>query len=68
MTRLSVVVERDKNFIQKWLGRNQGSHWTVAGIVAVMVFGSYFIYTMSVTQQTSETAPVETPALLPSKQ
>ena len=64
MTGLSVV-QRDKNFIRKWFGGNHGSHWTVAGIVAVTVFGSYFIYRMSATQQTSAPAPVETPALLP---
>ena len=38
------VIQRDKEMLRKWLGTNRGTHWTVAGSVAVIIFGSYLIY------------------------
>ena len=37
-------IQRDKNASHGWFGTNGGTHWTVAGSVAVIVFGSYLIY------------------------
>jgi hypothetical protein len=30
--------------LHKWLGPNPGTHWTIAGSVAVIMLGGYFIY------------------------
>lgn len=38
------VLQRDKNKLHKWFGTNRGTHWPVAGAVAVIIFGSYLIY------------------------
>jgi hypothetical protein len=47
MTAVSLL-RYDKNKLRKWLhewfGTNRGTHWTVAGAVAVIIFGSYLIY------------------------
>lgn len=44
----SLVIWHDKNKFQKWLhkwfGTNRGTHWTIAGSVAVIILGSYLIY------------------------
>jgi hypothetical protein len=42
-----LVIQHPKSMLHKWLGGNRGTHWTVAGIVAVIVLGSYLIYGMS---------------------
>jgi hypothetical protein len=38
----------DKNkmrkLFHKWFGASRGTHWTIAGSVAVIVFGSYLVY------------------------
>ena len=38
----------DKNelrkWFHKWFGTNRGTHWTIAGSVAVIIFGSYLVY------------------------
>jgi hypothetical protein len=45
----SSEMRRDKNKFQKWLckwpGTNRGTHWTVAGSVAVIILGGYLIST-----------------------
>jgi len=42
------AVQHDKNIVrkwfQKWFGTNRGTHWSVAGSVAVIIFASYLIY------------------------
>ena len=42
------VIRRDRNrlgkWFHKWFGTNRGTHWTIAGSVAVIIFGSYLIY------------------------
>ena len=43
----SVLIQHDKSILHKWLGGNRGTHWIVAGIVAVIVLGSYLIHSMS---------------------
>jgi hypothetical protein len=48
-----LVIQHHKSILHKWLGGNRGTHWTVAGIVAVIVLGSYLIYGMSAAQRTS---------------
>lgn len=49
-TRMSArsIVQHDMNGLYKWFqksfGTNCGTHWSVAGSVAVIIFGSYLIY------------------------
>ena len=47
MTALSAP-RYDRNKLQKWLrkwfGTNRGTHWIIAGSVAVIIFGSYLVY------------------------
>ena len=42
------VIRRDKHALRKWLhkwfGANRGTHWTIAGSVAVVILGSYLVY------------------------
>jgi hypothetical protein len=33
-----------RNWLTKWFGSNRGTHWSVAGSVAVIVLGTYLIY------------------------
>jgi len=43
-----VVIRHNTNTLRKWLhkrfGTNRGTHWTIAGSVVVIIFGSYLIY------------------------
>ena len=43
MTALSAP-RHDKNKLRNWFGTNRGTHWSVAGSVAVIIIGSYLIY------------------------
>jgi hypothetical protein len=69
----------DKNGLRKWLhrwfGANRGTHWTVAGAVAVIIFGSYLVYngreskpttTLIIRAAEGNSSPM-TPAPFPSK-
>jgi hypothetical protein len=38
------VIRHNKNMLNKWFGTNRGTHWTVAGSIAVIIIGSYLIY------------------------
>jgi len=42
------VIRHDRNklgkWFHKWFGTNRGTHWSIAGSVAVIIFGSYLIY------------------------
>src|SRR5579863_2953646 len=42
------IIQHDMNVLYKWFqksfGTNRGTHWSVAGSVAVIIFGSYLIY------------------------
>ncbi len=33
-----------RKWLHKWFGANRGTHWSIAGSVAVIIFGSYLIY------------------------
>jgi len=35
---------RNKKMLRKWFGANRGTHWSIAGAVAVIIFASYLIY------------------------
>lgn len=58
------VVRRDKNILQKWLGPNRGTHWTVAGAVGVIMLGGYLIYSIRDSNNSivPPSATVQTPA------
>jgi hypothetical protein len=69
------VIQHDKNALHKWFGPKRGTHWSIAGSIAVIILGSYLVYSMrdsnpattttaSSVQRTS--APMA-PAPLPSK-
>jgi hypothetical protein len=64
MTERSVI-HNDKSLLRKWFGPNRGTHWTIAGSVAVIMLGSYLVYSnrdaTSVTAITIS-APEQTPA------
>jgi hypothetical protein len=36
---------KHEGVMHKWFGPNRGTHWTIAGSVAVILLGSYAIYT-----------------------
>jgi hypothetical protein len=38
------VVPHDTSTWQRCFETNRGTHWTVGGTVAVIIFGSYFTY------------------------
>jgi hypothetical protein len=56
----SSAIRRDKSKFQKWLhkwvGSNRGTHWSIAGSVAVIILGSYLIYDIRVSNSTSAAA------------
>ena len=53
------VVHHDKNIahkrLRKWFGTNRGTHWTIAGSVAVIILGSYLIYSIRESNPTTVT-------------
>jgi hypothetical protein len=61
------VIQHDKSMLHKWLGGNHGTHWTVAGIVAVIVVGSYLIYSISAAERTPAPMTPAPPAPLTSE-
>ena len=47
MTSASVIRHDRKmlrKWFHKWFGTNRGTHWSIAGSVAVIIFASYLIY------------------------
>jgi hypothetical protein len=38
------AVQHGMNTLRRWFGTNRGTHWTVAGSVAVAIFAIYFVY------------------------
>ena len=59
------VIQRDQSMLHKWFGTNRGTHWTVAGFIAVIMLGSYLVYSnrdTSSTTATSISAAERTPA------
>jgi hypothetical protein len=33
-----------RKWLHKWFVTNRGTHWTIAGSVAVIIFGSYLVH------------------------
>jgi hypothetical protein len=44
--RSAIRHDRSKlgKWLHKWFGTNRGTHWTIAGAVAVIILGSYLVY------------------------
>jgi hypothetical protein len=38
------AIQHRKKMLRRWFGANRGTHWIVAGSVAVVIFGSYLVY------------------------
>ena len=58
-------VKQTKSTLRKWFGPNSGTHWTIAGSVAVIMLGSYLVYSIregSPTTAVTIAAPERTPA------
>jgi hypothetical protein len=49
-------IRHHKKMLRKWFGANRGTHWTIAGSVAVIIFGSYLIYSSRGSNLTIATA------------
>jgi hypothetical protein len=43
MTRQSAI-PHNKSILHNWFGPNRGTHWSIAGSVAVIILGSYLVY------------------------
>ncbi len=61
-------IQHDMNVLYKWFhksfGTNRGTHWSIAGAVAVIIFGSYLIYSSrgsNLATATTASAAQETP-------
>ena len=61
------VIHHDKSMLHKWLGPNRGTHWTIAGAVAVIMLGGYLIFSMSAADRTSVPMAPAPPAPLGSE-
>ena len=62
------VIHHDKSMLHKWFGPNRGTHWTIAGSVAVIMLGSYLVYSyrdISPTAATNISAAERTPVPMP---
>jgi hypothetical protein len=40
------VVHNKNGALRRWIGPNRNTHWTTAGAVAVIMLGSYLIYSI----------------------
>ena len=52
------VIRHHNSWLHKWLGPNQGTHWSVAGAVAVIMLGIYLIYSNSGDRSRTADAPI----------
>jgi hypothetical protein len=53
------VIQRDKTihkWFHKWFGANRGTHWSIAGSVAVIIFGTYLVYNSRYSNPTTAAA------------
>jgi hypothetical protein len=51
------------SLFHKWFGPNNGTHWTIAGAVAVIILGLYVIYSIRSQQPiVIATVPLAVPA------
>jgi hypothetical protein len=63
-----------RKWFNKWFGAKRGTHWSIAGSVAVIIFGCYVIYnshdsrptTIATISAAQPSAPM-TPGPFPSK-
>jgi hypothetical protein len=59
MTSRQIIRQKKKmlrSWLKKWFGSNRGTHWSVAGSVAVIVLGTYLIYSYRDGSNTTPTA------------
>ena len=57
------VIQNKKSLLRKWFGPNRGTHWTIAGSVAVIMLGSYLVYSnRDGATAVTISAPAQTPA------
>jgi len=53
------AIRHDKStfykWLHKWFGANRGTHWSIAGSLAVIIFGSYLIYNNHDSNRTTAT-------------
>jgi hypothetical protein len=47
-----------RKWSHKWFGANRGTHWTIAGSVAVIILGSYLVYNSRGGNPTTTTSTV----------
>jgi hypothetical protein len=40
------VIRHDESILHKWFGPNRTTHWTLAGSIALIILGSYLVYSM----------------------
>jgi hypothetical protein len=52
------IIRHDKSWLDKWFGPNQGTHWSVAGAVAVILLGSYLVYSNNSDSTRTAATPV----------
>jgi hypothetical protein len=52
------AIRHDKSWLHKWLGPNQGTHWSVAGAVAVIMIGSYLVYSHNSDNNRTPASPI----------
>ena len=52
------TIRHDKSWLHKWLGPNQGTHWAVAGAVAVIMLGSYLVYSNNSDSNRTAATPI----------
>jgi hypothetical protein len=60
-------IRRKKSMLYRWFGPNRGTHWNIAGSVAVIILGSYLIYNnrdRALTTAAPVSAVEPTPALM----
>ena len=51
------VIQHNKSMLRKWFGPNRGTHWSIAGSVAVIILGGYLIYSAERTPAPMAPAP-----------
>jgi hypothetical protein len=52
------TIGHDKSWLHKWLGPNQTTHWAVAGAVAVILLGSYLVYSNNSDSNRTANTPI----------
>ena len=55
------AIRHNRSWLHRWFGPNRDTHWSVAGAVAVILLGSYLVYSNQTTAPPNATAE-QTPA------